>query len=67
MLMYLDIYFQLDLTYPKPALTLSFMTSPNYPVISIRPFPGILTVSTRSTLPPADVQANPRDIPTDWI
>lgn len=43
------------------------MTSPSYPVISIRPLPGILTVSTSKTLPPTEVQARPLDIPVDMI
>ncbi len=54
---------QFDFIYPKAALTDSLITSPNYPVISIRPFPGILTDSTNNVLPPTEVQANPLAIP----
>ena len=54
----------LDLTKDFAALTDSCITSPNLPVICIRPFPGICTVSILSISPPNSVQANPVTIPT---
>lgn len=53
----------LDLTKDFAALTDSCITSPSFPVISILPFPGIITDSIVNNSPPTSVQASPVTIP----
>ena len=42
----------------------SFITSPSFPVVFIRPLPGSFSASICSRSPPTDVQARPVTTPT---
>ena len=53
----------IDLTYDEAASIDSFITSPSFPVVFIRPFPGSFKASIDRSSPPTLVQAKPVTAP----